>query len=115
MMFQLLLPLFETDNKKKQAGFLILSAALGMLVGFTPDTDNFMAMSRVFVFLPFYLWDIMRGKTRSCGIWTDGAGSRRPEGSRLRRGLFWRLDSVCLKTVLLPKIFTGRMRLLTGA
>ena len=23
MMFQLLLPLFETDNKKKQAGFLI--------------------------------------------------------------------------------------------
>lgn len=64
MMFQLLLPLFETDNKKKQAGFLILSAALGMLVGFTPDTDNFMAMSRVFVFLPFYLWGYYERKNQ---------------------------------------------------
>ena len=64
MMFQLLLPLFETDSKKKQAGFLILSAALGMLVGFTPDTDNFMAMSRVFVFLPFYLWGYYERKNQ---------------------------------------------------
>ncbi len=64
MAFQLLLPVFDTDNKKKQGGFLLLALALGMMVGFAPDTDNFLAMSRVFVFLPFYLWGYYEKKNQ---------------------------------------------------
>ena len=64
MAFQLLLPVFETDDRKKQRAFLLLAVVLGLLVGFTPDTDNFLAMSRVFVFLPFYLWGYYESKNQ---------------------------------------------------
>ena len=64
MAFQLLLPVFETDDGKKQGAFLLLALVLGLLVGFTPDTDNFLAMSRVFVFLPFYLWGYYESKNQ---------------------------------------------------
>ena len=64
MAFQLLLPVFDTDDRKKQGGFLLLALVLGILVGFTPDTDNFLAMSRVFVFLPFYLWGYYEKKNQ---------------------------------------------------
>lgn len=64
MAFQLLLPVFDTDDRKKQGAFLLLALVLGLLVGFTPDTDNFLAMSRVFVFLPFYLWGYYEHKNQ---------------------------------------------------
>ncbi|MCD8156994.1 MAG: acyltransferase [Clostridiales bacterium] len=55
MAYQLLIPLFDTESKKRQLGFLILSACLGLSIGITDDTDNFLAMSRAFSFLPFFL------------------------------------------------------------
>lgn len=55
MVFQLLLPVFDTDRLKKQIVFLCTALLLGLAAGLTPDTDNFMAMSRVFVFLFFFL------------------------------------------------------------
>lgn len=64
MIFQLFLPVFDTEKKKKQAGFLILSFVLGLAIGLTPDTDNFMSMSRVFVFLPFFLLGYYENKSR---------------------------------------------------
>jgi len=55
MIYQLLIPLIDTDRKKHQLGFLVLSVVLGLTIGFTDDTDNFFALSRAFVFLPFFL------------------------------------------------------------
>lgn len=55
MIFQLLLPAFDVDDIRRQAGGLALAFALGIAIGFLPDTNNFMAMSRTFVFLPFFL------------------------------------------------------------
>ncbi|MCD8365509.1 MAG: acyltransferase family protein [Clostridiales bacterium] len=55
MIYQLLIPLFDTESRKRQTGFLILSVCLGLTIGITDDTDNFLAMSRAFSFLPFFL------------------------------------------------------------
>ncbi|MCC8152533.1 MAG: acyltransferase family protein [Lachnospiraceae bacterium] len=55
MAYQLLIPLIDTENRKHQLGFLILSVCLGLTIGITDDTDNFLAMSRAFSFLPFFL------------------------------------------------------------
>ncbi|MCC8142256.1 MAG: acyltransferase family protein [Lachnospiraceae bacterium] len=55
MFMQLLIPVFDTDNRKRQIAFICVTLALGFLIGFTPDTNNFLAISRVFVFLPFFL------------------------------------------------------------
>ncbi len=55
MAYQLLIPLIDTENRKHQLGFLILSVCLGLTIGMTDDTDNFLAMSRAFSFLPFFL------------------------------------------------------------
>ncbi len=55
MIFQLLLPVFDTENRKHQLAFLLLSLGLGFAIGFTAGVDNLLAISRVFVFLPFYM------------------------------------------------------------
>ena len=64
MAYQLLLPLFDTEDRKKQGMFLLLALALGIAVGFAPDTKNFLAISRIFVFLPFFLWGYYEKKNR---------------------------------------------------
>ncbi len=55
MMYQLLIPLIDTKSKKHQLGFLLLAACLGLAIGVTEDTDNFMALSRAITFFPFFL------------------------------------------------------------
>lgn len=55
MMYQLLIPLIDTKNRKHQAGFLLLAACLGLAIGATEDTGNLMALSRAVTFLPFFL------------------------------------------------------------
>ena len=55
MVYQLFLPLLDTDDPRKMARNLLLAAALGLLVGCNPDTDNLLALSRIFHFLPLFL------------------------------------------------------------
>lgn len=55
IIYQLLLPVFDTENRKHRLAYLLLSMALGLAVGMNPDTDNFMGMSRILNFLPFFL------------------------------------------------------------
>lgn len=55
MIYQLVIPVFDTESYWRQIGFLILAMFLGLAIGMTPDTNNFLAISRAFVFLPFFL------------------------------------------------------------
>lgn len=55
MAYQLLLPVFDTKNVRHRAAFLVLAVVLGVLMGFNPNLGNFMAFSRIVVFLPFFL------------------------------------------------------------
>lgn len=54
MAYQLLIPLFETNKPRRMLEFLFIFILLGMLMGMTPDSDNFMGMSRIVTFLPFF-------------------------------------------------------------
>ena len=55
IIYQLLLPVFDTKNKQHRVAYLLLSMILGIVIGYNPDTENFMAMSRIMNFLPFFL------------------------------------------------------------
>lgn len=55
IIYQLLLPVFDTKNKRHRVAYLLLSMVLGIVIGYNPDTENFMAMSRIMNFLPFFL------------------------------------------------------------
>ena len=41
IIYQLLLPVFDTKNKRHRVAYLILSMVLGIVIGYNPDTDNF--------------------------------------------------------------------------
>lgn len=55
ILYGILLPLFDTDDRKKQIRNMIIAFIMGMVISCSPDTDNFLAASRVVTFLPFYL------------------------------------------------------------
>lgn len=68
MIYQLLLPLFEARSRAQAGRCLAVAAALGLFIGCNPDTDNFMALARVFHFLPIFLlgyyerrWHLLSG------------------------------------------------------
>lgn len=53
--YQLLIPVIETESTKQKMKIWIAAIGFGLLMGLTPDNDNFMAMSRIITFLPFFL------------------------------------------------------------
>ena len=53
--YQLLLPLVDTENKKKQVLILSAAFALSLLIGFVDIIGYFLTLSRFFVFLPWFL------------------------------------------------------------
>lgn len=55
ILYSLILPILDTTEKKKQVRNVALAIAAGLLIGFTPYTDNFLAISRMVTFLPFFL------------------------------------------------------------
>lgn len=55
ILYNILLPTFDTADPKKQIRNLIISFAMGMLISCSTNTDNFLAANRVVTFLPFYL------------------------------------------------------------
>ena len=55
MAYHLLLPLLETDDRRKMARNLLLAVLLGLAVGCNPDTDNLLALSRICHFMPLFL------------------------------------------------------------
>ncbi len=55
MLFQLLIPLFDTENRKKRVGLLVAALALGFLIGFFLDGDNLFPLPKLIVFLPFFM------------------------------------------------------------
>ena len=87
MIYQLMLPLFETEDRARAGRCLALAAALGLLIGCSPDTDNFMALARVFHFLPVFLLGYYEQRFHFLG----GIGGKRPA---LRRGAALALAAV---------------------
>ncbi len=55
MTYQLLVPLIFTYNKRHRAFIIGLSVIAGILIGYNEDTANFMGMSRIVCFFPFFL------------------------------------------------------------
>ncbi len=55
MLCQLLIPLFDTDDRKMQAVYLTVAAALGLLVGLASGLGNFLGLARLAYFSPFFL------------------------------------------------------------
>ncbi len=55
MVYQLLIPVFDTDNRKKQLGFLILALALGFLIGFSTNAGDIFSLTKLIFFLPFFM------------------------------------------------------------
>lgn len=53
--YQLLIPVIEAESTRQKVKILIAAIGFGLLMGLTPDNDNFMAMSRIITFLPFFL------------------------------------------------------------
>ncbi len=53
--YQLLIPVIEVESTGKKVKILIAAIGFGLLMGLTPDNDNFMAMSRIITFLPFFI------------------------------------------------------------
>lgn len=53
--YQLLLPLFDTDDKKKQIITILCAFALSLLVGYEKTIGYYMSLSRFFVFQPWFL------------------------------------------------------------
>lgn len=54
IIYQLLLPVFTTENKKHRLYYMILAAVLGLLIGENAGA-GLLSVSRIFVFLPFFL------------------------------------------------------------
>ncbi len=55
MIYQLLIPLFDTEKRNRQVGFLVVALALGFLIGFSPNTGNLFSLPKIIVFLPFFM------------------------------------------------------------
>ena len=53
--YQLLLPLFDTDNKSKQLITLVCAFVISILVGYENSIGYYMSLSRFFVFQPWFL------------------------------------------------------------
>lgn len=53
--YQLLIPIFNTSNKRKQILFVVFSFIIALLVGYEDTIGNYMALSRFIVFLPWFL------------------------------------------------------------
>lgn len=83
IIYQLLLPVFTTDNRKHRLYFMILAAALGLLVGLNHDMGKFLSISRVLVFLPFFLLGYYE---RDSHILTEFGKNRHPRASRVITG-----------------------------
>lgn len=55
ILYALLTPILDTADSKKQIRNVVMAIAAGLIIGFTPYTDNFLAISRMVTFLPFFL------------------------------------------------------------
>lgn len=53
--YQLLLPLFDSDNKAQQLFTLFCAFIISFLIGYVKFVGYFMSLSRFFVFLPWFL------------------------------------------------------------
>lgn len=73
ILYSLIIPLFDTDDRKKQVRNIVLAIGAGLIIGFTPYTDNFLAISRMVTFLPFFLFGFYGKKNQ--GVLTVFAGT----------------------------------------
>ena len=53
--YYLLIPFFETNNRRKQIRIVAASIAVSLLAGFDKNIGYFLSLSRFFTFLPFFL------------------------------------------------------------
>ena len=53
--YQLLLPLFDTDDKKKQIVTILCAFIISVFIGFEKNVGYYMSLSRFFVFQPWFL------------------------------------------------------------
>lgn len=55
MFYQLLLPLYDTSNKRRQVFTLLTVYVISLLIGFDDSVGYYMSLSRFFVFQPWFL------------------------------------------------------------
>ena len=55
ILYNILLPVFDTGDHKKQIRNILIAFGMGMVISCSVGTDNFLAANRVVTFLPFYL------------------------------------------------------------
>lgn len=89
--WHLLLPLFETEHPARMAAALLASAALSLAAGYCGHLGFYLSLSRVVVFLPFFLlglyWRRLEPRISSKrALLTAGTGA-----SLLAAGLSWYL------------------------
>lgn len=63
--YQLLLPLFDTTNKRRQIVILICAIIIALLVGYEETVGYYMSLSRFFVFQPWFILGYYFKKNRT--------------------------------------------------
>ena len=81
ILYSFLTPILDTDDRKKQIRNFVIALAAGLIIGFTPYTDNFLAISRMVTFLPFFLLGYYGKKNQ--GILSVFAGTCKHGKTRL--------------------------------
>lgn len=65
--YQLILPVFHTENRKRQALSLIFVFIIAFFIGFVDSVGYYLSLSRFFVFLPWFLLGYYRKKNSTQG------------------------------------------------
>ncbi len=107
ILFSIILPIFNTDNKRKQLRNIILAIAAGLLISFTANTNNFMAINRVVTFLPFFLLGYYGKKNQGFLSWFSNV--EKPETRNLVPYRILGIVGAVILTILLV-VFAGNFR-----
>lgn len=103
IIYNILLPVFDTGDHRKQIRNLLIAFAMGILISFSVDTENFLAANRIVTFLPFYLAGYY-GKIN--GNLKGYLRKRKKVGSRYRLG--WKLLALAFFAAMLVNFWFTR-------
>lgn len=65
IIYNLIIPFFDTDRLSGQIAFLLASVILSLLAGFDDSIGYFLSLSRIFTFAPFFLGGFYFRKSRA--------------------------------------------------
>ena len=103
--FQLLLPLFDTDDKSKQIITIICAFIISLLIGLEKSVGYYMSLSRFFVFQPWFI----------LGYYCKKNNLLERLSLQPKRQLFVLFASVAISAILVPIVWTIPNGLLYGS